>query len=262
MSFSPCCSPVGVAGPDNVVHTIINIGNEAEWYVVGTGPNPFELRTAESSDGTVGILQGASTVDFTVDFGANVSVTNIGIFAEWFVTGTENPFEFRTVQSSDGSVTVTQNADNIDLSVESGSGVEVFQVDDDSSTVSTTSTSYVTLATLATDPGMQILEFEEWKINLCLFVCHPANVFTVNTFVQWSIETAAGVFTQIDEWQINAPITIQVGTPSMPFHRTRNVIIGFDNPRMRVRVRMSALQASATFAEHPRWGGVQIQVAP
>lgn len=66
MSFFPCCCPVGTPGADGGPHTIINVGGESEWYVVGTGPNPFELRTAFSSDGSVLITQGALTVDFQV----------------------------------------------------------------------------------------------------------------------------------------------------------------------------------------------------
>ena len=312
MSFFPCCQEVGTPG-DDVTHTIINIGFGARWYVIGTGPDPFEFRTATSADGSVTIAMGASEVDFSVDFGANVSlanvgggaevwidpsenpfklrtnvssdgsvaitqfvetldfvvdfggnvsIINVGGFAEWFKVGTENPFELKTAQSSDGSVTITVNADDIDLTVPVASGAEVFQVDDDTSTVSTTSTTYQQLAILATDPLTQIKDGEEWKLNLCVFVCHPVNVFTVNTWVRWSIETAAGVFTPVDEWQINGPIIIQVGEPSMPFHRTRNVTIAFDDPRMKVEIRMSAVQASATFAEDPRWGGVQIAPAP
>lgn len=311
MSFFPCCKDVGAGDPGGP-HTIINIGNEAEWFVIGTGPNPFEFRTAESSDGSLALTQGVSTVDFVVDFAGNVSnlnvggfaewfrvgtvnpfefrtaqssdgsvaitsntndldfvvdfagnvtISNVGGFAEWFRVGTVNPFELRTAQSSDGSVSITVNTNDIDFTVVSGAGAEVFQVDS-TATRSTTSTSYVTLATLATDPLTQIKDGEEWKINMCLFVCHPVNVFTVNTFVRWSVETAAGVFTQFDEWQINAPITIGGGEPSIPFHRTKNLTVSFDDPRMLVEVRMSAVQASATFVEDPRWGGVQIAAAP
>jgi hypothetical protein len=141
-----------------------------------------------------------------------------------------------------------------------GSDTPVFQVDDDVSTGSTTSTSYVTLTTLAGDA--KVKNGEQWKINMCILICHPANVFTVNTFVEWQIETSPNVFAQFDEWQVNWPITVQVGEPSAPAHRTRKLTASMDTPRMRVRFRMSAAQASATFVEHPRWGGVRIEPAP
>lgn len=243
--------------------SLANIGGFAEVFVDPSGPDPFKLRTFKSSDGTVGIVQGVDSLDFTVDGEDIVSLKNVGGGAKvWVETSGPDPFELRSVTSPDGSVDVAQTATEIQIQVPAALGAEVFQVDDDTSTVSTTSTTYQLLAILATDPDTQIKDGEEWKINLCLLVCHPVNVFTVNTWVRWSIETAAGVFTQIDEWQINAPIIIQVGEPSMPFHRTRNVTIAFDDPRMKVEIKMSAAQASATFAEDPRWGGVQIAPAP
>lgn len=260
MSYFPSCCPVGSGSSGT--HTIINVGGAAEWYVIGTGPNPFELRTAESSDASITVTQNALTVDFVVDFANNVTLANVGGFAEvWVDPSGPNPFDLRTFQSSDASVNITQNALDLDFTVPQVSGAEVFQVDSTAS-LSTTSTTYQTVTTLATDPRTQIKDTEEWKINMCLFVCHPVNVFTVNTFVRWQIETAAGVFTTFDEWQINAPIVIQQGEPSIPFHRTKKLTVSFDDPRMRVQIRMSAVQASATFVEDPRWGGVQIAPAP
>ncbi len=253
-SFPVGCNSVGV-NPPEVEHTIENVGGASEVYVNGTGPNPFELRTCTSTTGSVGITQGATTLDFRCD------AANIGTFVEVYFAASNLPKKFRTLQSSDASVGIVQNTDNIDLTVPPVSGAEVFQVDS-TATRSTTSTSYVTVTTLATDPLTQIKDEEEWKINMCIFVCHPVNVFTVNTWVRWSIETAAGVFTVFDEWQINAPITIQASEPSMPFHRTKNLTVVFDDPRMLVEVKMSAVQASATFVEYPRWGGVQIAPAP
>lgn len=313
-TFPACCDPVGTGG-DNVVHTVRNVGGGVESYVIGTGPNPFDLRTFESSDASVGIVQTATTIDLTVDAGDLVSLANVGGFVEVFVDPSgPNPFNLRTLQSSDSTVDVSQNANDIDFAVDAadlvslanvGAGAEVwvdpsgpdpfnlrsvrspnatvtvvqtateiqlevptpaagtpvFQVDSTASK-STTLTTYQLVTTLATDPDSQIADGETWKINLCILVCHPVNVFTVNTFVKWSIETAAGVFTQLDEWQINAPITISGGEPSMPFHRTINTVIAFDDPRMRVEVKMSAVQASATLVEDPRWGGVRISEAP
>jgi hypothetical protein len=253
-SFPVGCNSVGV-NPPEVEHTIENVGGGSEIYVNGTGPNPFELRTCTSTTGSVGITQGATTLDFRCD------AANIGGFVEVYVDASDLPKKFRTFQSSDASVGIVQNVEDIDLTVPPSSGAEVFQVDS-TATKSTTSTTYQTVTTLATDPLSQIKNGETWKINICILVCHPVNVFTVNTWIRWRIETAAGVFTTFDEWQINAPITIQQGEPSMPFHRTKKLTVAFDDPRMLVEVKMSAVQASATFVEEPRWGGVQIAPAP
>lgn len=260
-NFPFCCSPVGNTGSDSVVHTIENVGGAAEWYVIGTGPNPFQIRTAESSDASITITQGVSTVDFVADFGGNVSVINVGGFSEWFRIGTVNPFEFRTFQSSDGSATITQNANDIDITVPTPAGAEVFQVDG-TLTKSTGLATYQQVEILATDPNTQIKNGDNWKINLCIFICHPTALFSINTWVRWSIETAAGVFTPIDEWQVNWPIAVGVGEPSAPAHRTVDVVIAFDDPRMLCEVKMSAVSGAPTQVEEPRWGGVQIEAAP
>lgn len=55
------------AGP---LHGIINVGGFAEVYRNGTGPGVYEQRTLQSSDASVGILQNALDVDFTVLSGA------------------------------------------------------------------------------------------------------------------------------------------------------------------------------------------------
>lgn len=52
--------------PEDVVHSLENVGGFRETYRNGTGPNPFELRTYQSSDATVGIVQNVDNVDFTV----------------------------------------------------------------------------------------------------------------------------------------------------------------------------------------------------
>ena len=128
MSFFPCCKEVGTGGDTGGTHTIINIGGAVEWYVIGTGPAPFEFRTALSSDASITITQGASTNDFVVDFGGNVSIINVGGFAEWFRVGTVNPFELRTTQSSDGSVSITTNANDLDFTVDVAGAVSLANI--------------------------------------------------------------------------------------------------------------------------------------
>jgi hypothetical protein len=235
--------------------SLANVGGFAQVYVGGTGPNPFEFRTLQSSDGSITIAQNATNVDLTVDFGASLSLANVGGFAQFYVGGSgPNPFNLRTLQSSDGSVTITQNATNVDLTVAAVDPIKVFQVDSTASQ-STTSTTYQNWHTTAAIA--EILNGEEWKINWCVGVCHPANVFTVNTQIRIQVETAAAVFTDFDIWQIAWPITIVSGT-SAPAHRTKKLTASMNTPRFRFGVRMNAVQASATLAETPRVGGVLI----
>lgn len=258
MSFFPCCSPVGQGVPVDVVHTIINIGGAAEWYVGTTGPNPFEFRTAESSDGSIAISTGVSTVDFIVDFAGNVSNLNVGGFAEWFRAGTSNPFEFRTAQSSDASVTITQNANDIDFVVASSAGWKVFQVDS-TATILTNSSSFVTFVTLAGDA--KVLDTSIWKINMCVLICVPDSVF-VNAEQRWQIETAAGVFTTFDQYSTFQEITLESGEFSTPYHRTKKLTASMDAPRMRLQVRRRNPGSTDFYWELPRWGGAMITEAP
>lgn len=210
MSSFPCCEPVGTGVTAEVIHTIINIGGFAEVYVVGTGPNPFELRT---------------------------------------------------IQSSDGSVSVVQNADNLDLTVTHPERTKVFQVDD-TSTVLTDSDTFVVLATLAGDA--KVLDNEEWKINMCVLVCAPHGLGSTltNAETKWSVETAAGVFTEFDRYSTRDPISIQAGEKSSPRHRTKKLTASMDAPRMRVEVRRTTVGLADFFWEDPRWGGALIEPAP
>lgn len=209
--FSPCCSPVGTGTPTSVLHTIINVGGEAEWYIVGTGPNPFELRTVFSSDGSVLVVENALTIDLTVDHPET--------------------------------------------------GTKVFQVDG-SNTVLTDSNSFVLLETLAGDA--KVLDGEEWKINMCVLVCapHALGSTLTNAETQWSIETAAGVFTQFDIYSTRDQIAIQQGEFSSPRHRTKKLVASMNAPRMKVEVRRTTVGTTDFFWEIPRWGGAQIEPAP
>lgn len=300
------CAPVGTGSTTTgETHTIINIGGGAESYVVGTGPNPFELRTftsplgsvdivqtatqlqlevtgenvglfiqiyvansvgpfqwrsLQSSDNTVSIVQNATDIDFKVDINSLMSLANIGTGAKvWLETSGPDPFELRSIISPLGTVAVVQTATEIQLEVDAPAGSKVFQ-EDSNAIKSTTSTTYQLVANLPGDA--KVLDGATWRLQYGILVCHPANVFTVNTFIEWRIETAAAVFTLFDEWQINAPITIQVGEPSMPFSMPKKLVASMDSPRMQCNVKMSAVQASATQVEMPRWGGDLITEAP
>lgn len=254
MSHFPSCCPVG-SGPGDVVHTIINIGGFSEVYVVGTGPNPFELRTFQSSDASVSITENVDNIDLSVTPG---SIINVGGFTEVFVVGTSNPFELRTFQSSDGSVTIIENADDIDLSVEI---TQCFQVDS-VATLMTNANTFTTLATLA--GNADVLDGEEWKINMCVLVCVPFGLGSTatNSEVRWSIETAAAVFTEFDRYSSRDQIAISGNQQSQPMHRTKNLLAAMDAPRMLVECRRTTSGSTNFLWEIPRWGGTQIEVAP
>jgi hypothetical protein len=114
--FPFSCCPVGKdTGGTSVAPSVINIGGFVEPYVIGTD-NPFEFRTYQSSDASVGITQNADNIDFTVATVTPATMQNVGGFAEPYVAGSSNPFDIRTYQSTDGSVAITQNADNLDFS--------------------------------------------------------------------------------------------------------------------------------------------------
>lgn len=209
MSHFPSCSAVG-SGPGDVVHTIINVGGFTEVYVVGTGPNPFELRT---------------------------------------------------FQSSDGSVTIIENANDIDLQVQVVDPTQCFQVD----SVATLMTNANTFTTLATLTGSaKVLEFEEWKINMCVLVCVPFGLGSTatNSEVRWSVETAAAVFTEFDRYSSRDQIAISGNQQSQPMHRTKQLLAAMDAPRMLVECRRTTAGSTNFLWEIPRWGGTQIEVAP
>lgn len=118
MSCGSFCVPVGAAGSGSGGDpaTAVNVGGFTEVYVAGSS-NPFEFRTLQSSDSSVNIAQNAQDIDLTVTIPPAATAQNVGGFAEAYVAGSSDPFDFRTFQSSDSSVNITQNAQDIDLTV-------------------------------------------------------------------------------------------------------------------------------------------------
>lgn len=270
LGYASCCESVGTTPPvdDECNCTAANVGVGIEHYITGsTGPFEFR-RTTGTGDVDCRIDAGdplTNQVHHTANLATRTAFQTLIANPSRDVLTPGNLRLFLMAIEAGTNITIDNiTADSFRINSPApppAAGAEVFQVDG-TATKSTTSTVYQLVETLATDPRNQIKDGDEWKINMCIEVCHPVNVFTVNTFIRWQIETAAGVFTTFDEWQINAPITIGGGEPSIPFHRTKRLVVSFDDPRMRVQVRMSAAQASATFVERPRWGGVQIAPAP
>lgn len=109
--------------PDVVerIYDIDNIGGFREVYKNYTdagSTRTFHLRTLQSSDGSITITQNSDNVDFKSNT-LNYAVDNVGGFNEVYKNYTDasgtRTFHLRTLQSSDGSITITQNANDIDF---------------------------------------------------------------------------------------------------------------------------------------------------
>lgn len=138
------------------------------------------------------------------------------------------------------------------------SGFKVFQEDSTATRLSNTAV----LTTFVILPGdAKVLEGAVWKINMCVLVCVPDNVF-VNSEQVWFIETSPGVFTEFDRYSNFEVITIQSGEQSVPQHRTKKLTATMNAPRMDLRVRRRNAGSTAFFWEIPRWGGTMITEAP
>lgn len=193
--------------------------------------------------------------------GPTHSIINVGGFAEVYRTGTgPGLYEQRTLQSSDGSVSIVQNVNDVDFVVIPGAATaDVFQTDSTATRSSNTTTPTV-MATMAGTSKM--LEGEEWKINMCVLVCYPTTGPTANAEQIWEVETSPGVFTEFDQYNIKTPLDISGDEKSQPFHRTKKLTAQMDAPRMRLLVHRTSSGSTAFFWELPRWGGAQIAEAP
>lgn len=106
----------GNPGGGGTTATCANVGAGAQSYRNGTS-SPFEFRTITSLDGSVSITQDASTIDLSSFIPASATCTNIGAGAQLYDAGSSLPFEFRTLISSDSSVTITQGINTVNLQV-------------------------------------------------------------------------------------------------------------------------------------------------
>lgn len=210
-----CCTPFP-GGQVDVLHTIINVGGQAEWYVIGTGPDPFEIRTAESSDGSIGITQNPQTIDFVVDFDNNVTMINVGGFVEVYKNTTgPNPFELRTFQSTTSTVRLTQNPNDIDLEASScvniGNFAEVYvtgtdfdfefrsvQSSDGSVIITQNATNLDFKVVNQADPG-----FDHFQVDSLVTFSTGSNVYQTVTILAGDAKVKNG-----SVWKINNDIKI------------------------------------------------------
>lgn len=87
----------------------------------GVAQTPYNFRTFQSSNGDLTITQNLDNIDIIA--GSNPFITDIesvgGFSSLVQLDGVSSLHNFRTVQSSDNSITITQNADDVDFIVNS-----------------------------------------------------------------------------------------------------------------------------------------------
>lgn len=247
-----CCAP-RATGPDTPAQnvSIENIGGGAELYVDFSGPDPFLLRTLVSN-GTIIVTQETQTIRLDV----NLALANEGGFAEVFDDNASTPTSklFRTLQSADNSISVVQNADNINLQVTTPATTFESYYSAKTDIVSTNNTTYVTVSEMASvasgAPG------EVWIFVCSCLVCHPSGLTTVNTRIRWQIETSTNVWADLEaNMNTNEPQTIAVGQRSSPRTRTYQATLNMIAPRLRLQVSMSAAVATGGQLEYAQVSG-------
>jgi hypothetical protein len=243
-----CCAP-RATGPDTPGQNVSmeNVGGGAELYIDFSGPDPFLIRTLVGSDNII-----ISQLTQTIKFDLSLSMANEGGFAEVFddTASTATSKLFRTLQSSDLSVSITQNADNIDLRVPAFESYYSSKND----VVSNNTTTYVTVSTMdsvaAGAPG------EVWVFVCSCLVCHPSGLSTVNTRFRWQIETSTGVYANLEtDINTNEPQTIAVGQRSSPRTRVYQSTLSMISPKLRLQVSMSAGVATGGQIEYAQVAG-------
>ena len=125
--------------------TLLNVGGEAEVYKGVNNLGQKEFRTIQSLTDLISINQNTNTIDVDVDEtelitfiqdnqttyeSANVG-TGATIFKDKTSSGNVNTFNFKSITSNDSSVTITQNTNSIDLSVEMPATNTVIEEGDD-----------------------------------------------------------------------------------------------------------------------------------
>jgi hypothetical protein len=146
-------------------------------------------------------------------------------------------------------------ATNITINSTGGAGCQQF-TQESTATLSTTSTTFQTVHTFVAETEIQ--NGEVWQLTVFNHVCHPPNVFAINTNVRWQIETAPAVWSTFASYQVAWPISILPGETSCPATVIREITAQMDTPRFRMQVRVTSVGlATGTFVENPRvWGSL------
>jgi len=299
-----CCEPQGnnPTTPGGSV-SLVNVGGGIEIYKVATGPNPFELRTLTSTDGSVSLTQNVDTIDLSSNL-SNLSVANEGTGSDVYdsttststlknfrriragdstIVVTQNALDIsvtcaigvsneggsaevydtvnstatnkilRTLYSSDATVTVTQEATRINLKVPAGAAFKSY-FSEKNDIVTTNNTPYVVVSTMDAIAGA--LNGEQWIFVATCLICHPSGLTTINSRINWQIETSAGVWGDLEtDINTNEPQTIAVGQRSSPRARTYQTTLSMNAPRLRLRYSMSGFVATGGQVEYAKVSG-------
>lgn len=231
--------------------TLANEGTGADVYDVTNSTATNKLfRRLRSTDSSITVTQNATDINLQ----NAVAVANEGGFAQVYDTATSTAIlkNLRTIQSSDASVTVVQNATNIDLRVAATPFETYFSEKTD--IVTTNGTAYVVVSTMDSITGGAIGEV--WTFVATCLICHPSGLTTVNSRINWQIETSAGVWADLEtDMNTNEPQTIAGGQRSSPRARTYQATLAMATPRLRLRYSMSAAVATGGQVEYAKVSG-------
>ena len=98
----------GVGG--STVNSAINLGSGQQLYKQTNGTE-LQFRTITQSGGIT-----LTTTGTEIQVSDSITSSNVGSGIQLFKQRSTNTFQFRTITSSDNTITVTQNADTVDLS--------------------------------------------------------------------------------------------------------------------------------------------------
>lgn len=230
--------------------TCANVGTGSDVYVAASA-NPFNFRRLSALNTTMVVTQAGNDIVFSCP----ITAANEGGFAQILDTATSTAIlkNLRTIQSSDASVTVVQNATNIDLRVPVVAAAKTY-FSEVTASVGTNGIVYVVVATMGAVTGA--LSGETWIFVASELVCCVQGLTTVNQIIRWEVETSAGVWGIIEsaishQWGL----TLAPGDVSTPSCRTYQVVLGMNAPRLRVLTRMSAAVATGGIVENPKVSG-------
>lgn len=240
---------ITIAATVPAASTCANVGTGADVYVAASA-NPFNFRRINSADSRLTVTQNANDITLTV----NTAVANEGGAVEIYdtVNSTLATKRLRTLTSTGGTVTITQNATTVNLEVP----VSIFETyfSEKTDIVTTNGTAYVVVSTMDAITGGAIGEV--WTFVCTAMICHPSGLSTVNSRINWQIETAAGVYTDLEtDINTNEPQTIAVGQRSSPRARTYQATLAMATPRLRLRMSMSAAVATGGQVEYAKCSG-------
>lgn len=282
-----CCDPVvgSGGGGGGSTATATNVGGGAEVYVTGSS-SPFEFRTL-TTDGSVTIVESADEIELSV--AAMTPLTNVGA-GEGVYTGTPNelksitgsgaavvssnateinidvpaPTPLSNVGGGEGvytgtpnqlksltagsNITLTPNATEILIDA-TGGGFPATYFEAVNLSFTTNGTAYVAVWTTAATP---MLIGETWLVHCRWLHANLAGLSTVNVRNRWLVETAAAVFTVLENnLNQNEQMSLAALNVASPRERFYRIIPAFNNPRFRIEMSMSAAVATGGVTQNP-----------